>query len=190
MPGFASRVILLAVLASQSPWCAQDGAVTIHQNPSYQETEYEIRSGSCRVRWIFSHSAPNRGVARHIANCGLPLKDQVDLNARILREVLVRETDFHTLFLGGLSRFPEAQRLSLEAAKSALWNSRSGRPRSGTAANFVVELANTKDIFAEWRRMFAQVDLAMKVASVEEVSLNAAKVPSDCLVWFALQRAQ
>ncbi len=164
-----------------------DPIVRIQQRQAYRETVYEVRSGTCRIRWLFSHSEANKGIARHRADCQLPLNEQLELNARILREVLLHEHDFHTLFLGGLRAYPElARRLANSSAKSPKWDVRSGRSRSGTADGYVMELANTSDLFAEWRALFARFHFSLKVTGVEKVSVGPGRVPDDCLIWFSV----
>lgn len=175
-----------------------------------EETTYEILSGSCRIRWTVSAYGVNQGIARHRAECSLPLGDQIALNSRILDEVLERERTFHELFLGRLKPFPEISiRLAAAAKHSPGWDVRKGRPKSSKPMDrYLLDLLSSDEsaVLAEWRHLFEAKRLAFAVSGVEDVSVAAAgtlpfssqlvahgvtvgdRVPFDCLIWFSVTR--
>jgi len=171
-----------------------------------QETTYEIASGKCRIQWRVTHSGINAGIARHDAECSLPLKEQIALNGKILEKVLASGSTFRTLFLGTLTSFPELSiRLAVVAAGSPGWDVTRGRPaKSRTTDGYLLELLSSDtSVFAEWRRLFETQHLAFAVSGVEEVSVGPAqtlpyfqqlsaqgvratdRVPFSGLIWFS-----
>jgi hypothetical protein len=176
------------------------------------ETTYEIRSGSCRIRWTVARSGVNQGIAQHRAECSLPLSEQIALNAAILDKVIESEPTFRTLFLGRLKPFPEISvRLAAAAKRSPEWDARHGRPKSPRPlAAYLLDLFSSTEpaVFADWKRLFEEKHLTFAVSGVEEVSVGAAgtlpyfpqltalgvtagdRVPFDCLIWFSAVRQQ
>jgi hypothetical protein len=176
------------------------------------ETTYEIRSGSCRIRWTVARSGVNQGIAQHRAECSLPLSEQIALNAGILDKVIESEPAFRTLFLGRLKPFPELSvRLAAAAKRSPEWDARQGRPKSSRPlAAYLLDVFSSTEpaVFADWKRLFEEKHLTFAVSGVEEVSVGAAgtlpyfpqlmangvmaddRVPFDCLIWFSAVRQQ
>jgi hypothetical protein len=176
------------------------------------ETTYEIRSGSCRIRWTAARSGVNQGIAQHRADCSLPLSEQIALNSGILDKVMESEPTFRTLFLGRLKPFPELSvRLAAGAKRSPEWDAKHGRPKSSRPLTaYLLDLFSSTEpaVFADWKRLFEEKHLAFAVSGVEEVSVGAAgslpyfpqlmahgvtagdRVPFDCLVWFSAVRQQ
>jgi hypothetical protein len=194
---------------------AQQSEVRIVSSPLGSgpgETTYEVRSGSCRIRWTVARSGVNAGIAQHRAECSLPLSEQIALNSRILDKVIEVEPTFRTLFLGRLKPFPELSvRLAAAAKRSPEWDAERGRPRSSRPlAPYLMDVFSSSEpsVFAEWKRLFEQKQLTFAVSGVEEVSVGAAgslpffpqlttegvkpgdRVPFDCLIWFSAVRQQ
>jgi hypothetical protein len=203
----------IGVAQAQQPQPSSE--VRIVQSPvgsGPEETTYEIRSGSCRIRWTVARSGVNRGIAQHRAECSLPLSEQIALNSRILDKVIESEPTFRTLFLGRLKPFPEVSlRLAGAAKRSPEWDARRGRPKSSKPlAPFLVDLFSSSEppVFAEWKRLFEEKHLTFAVSGLEEVSVGAAgtlpffpqlmaegvkasdRVPFDGLIWFSAVRQQ
>jgi hypothetical protein len=179
---------------------------------SLEETTYEMRSGSCRIRWTVTRSGVNQGIAQHRAECSLPLSEQIVLNSSILDKVLENEPTFRTLFLGRLKLFPELSvRLAAAAKRSPEWDARHGRPKSSKpVARLLLDVISSSEpaVFAEWKQLFEQKRLAFAVSGIERVSVGTAgtlpyfpqlmaqgvtasdQVPFDCLIWFSAVRQQ
>jgi len=96
-------------------------------------------------------------------------------------------------------------RVAIAAARSPDWDPRRGRPRSGNANAFVVQVAHDpREFFPEMVAMLAAVHLRPELRSVEKVLVGTpkdtpfqerleaanvgerAKVPYDCILWFHL----
>ena len=173
---------------------------------SPEATTYDIASGPCRIHWTVTRSGINAGIARHDAECSLPLKEQIALNGKILEKVIASGSTFRTLSLGTVSSFPElAIRLTVAAARSPGWDAAQGRPTAAktTDAYLLELLSSDTSVFAEWRRLFETHQLAFAVSGVEEVSVGAAqtlpyfqqlsaqgvratdRVPFSGLIWFS-----
>jgi hypothetical protein len=177
-----------------------------------EDTTYEIRAGSCRIRWTVARFGADRGIAQHRAECTLPLSEQIALNAALLDKVLESEPTFRMLFLGRLKPFPEISIRLADAAKhSSEWDSRQGKPKNSMAMDrYLGNLlaSNESSVFAEWKRLFEEKRLTFTVAGVESVTVGAAgtlpyfpqlaargamasdKLPFDCLIWFSATRQQ
>src|SRR5262249_44070839 len=127
-----ASAFLATICVAQAQQPQANSEVRIVQSPvgsGPEETTYEIRSGSCRIRWTVARSGVNRGIAQHRAECSLPLSEQIALNSRILDKVIESEPTFRTLFLGRLKPFPEISvRLAAAAKRSPEWDARHGRP--------------------------------------------------------------
>jgi hypothetical protein len=176
------------------------------------ETTYEVRSGSCWIRWTIARSGVNQGIAQHRAECSLPLSEQIALNSRILDKVIESEPTFRTLFLGRLKPFPDfSVRLATAAKRSPEWDARHGRPKSSRPLDrYLLDVLSSTEppVFAEWKRLFEEKHLTFAVSGVEEVSVGAAgtlpyfpqlvahgvkasdRLPFDSLIWFSAVRQQ
>jgi hypothetical protein len=177
-----------------------------------EDTTYEIRAGSCRIRWTVSRFGADQGIAQHRAECTLPLSEQIALNAALLDKVLESEPTFRMLFLGRLDPFPEISiRLAAAAKHSSGWDSRRGKPRSSKPMDgYLLGLLSSSEsvVFAEWKRLFEEKRLTFAVAGVESVTVEAAgtvphfpqlsargvmaddRLPLDCLIWLSATRRQ
>ncbi len=186
--------IAAIVLASATDLARAQGIdeVRVSSSGSGVETAYEIRpSGACRIRWVVSRSGVNVGIAQYRAQCNLSLKEQMPAQAKILARVLAGEPQFQTLFLGRLAAWPElSQRLAAAAQRSAGWDAKAGRPKTGALNPFLLELASApdSDLFGEWKRIFEDHRLTLQVAGVEKASIGADKLPYDCLIWFSVRK--
>lgn len=186
----------------------------VHSEPQYAETTYSTAQGTCRIRWIVSHTELNKSVIRHRSECSLPLAGQVPLISKVMSKVLEDAsgaTAFRTLFWGRL--YPDGQpdatlaaRLAVAAKRSPLWDAMRGRPRARPQDlnGFVRKLANEVLIYSELREMFQKAGLDIEVAAVEKVLVMPAgqlpflkpllgaeikatdRLPYDCLTWFSI----
>jgi hypothetical protein len=215
LPRLLVASAFLAILCPALAQQAQPSEVRVVQSPVGSgpgETTYEVRSGSCRVRWTIARSGINQGIAQHRAECSLPLSEQIALNSRILDKVIESEPTFRTLFLGRLKPFPELSvRLAAAAKRSPEWDARHGRPKSSRPlAPYLLDVLSSTEppVFAEWKRLFEEKHLTFAVSGVEEVSVGAAgtlpyfpqlmadgvnagdRVPFDGLIWFSARRPQ
>ena len=205
--------MMAAVGAAQAKPLSPGSEVRIVPSPAGsgpEDTTYEVRSGSCRIRWTVARSGVNQGIAQHRAECSLPLSEQIALNSRILDQVLENEPTFRTLFLGRLAPFPELSvRLAVAAKRWPEWDTHRGRPRSTKpVATYLTDVVVSSEspVFTEWRRLFEERHLAFSVSGMEKVSVGAAgalpyfsqlmahgvtagdRVPFDCLIWFSAAR--
>lgn len=188
--------------------------ITIERNPQLQETTFVISSGDCRISWTVYESETNRGVIRHRSDCGLTLEEQAPLIDKLLRKVLLSGTDaagFRTLSWGRL--YPDGARdatlslrLALTAKRSADWDPTRGKPRGGDINGWVRNLANEGAIYEELRPIFRQFGLEIRLATVEKVLVQKAKLlpffdrlraagvrpddrlPFDCQAWFSVRQ--
>ena len=193
-------------------WAQEAAQVVVTSDAQSQETTYTATSGACRISWIVSSLAINRGVVRQRSACSRPLAEQVPLIAKVMSKVLSEPSDaatLRTLYWGRL--YPDGQpdsalamRLALAAKRSELWDAVRGRPRTGNVNNQVRKLANNALIYAELREMFQKSGLDIQVAAVEKVLVAPAgklpffeqlpkgeikatdRLPYDCMTWFSV----
>jgi hypothetical protein len=69
-----------------------------------------------------------------------------------------------------------ALRIALAAWRSADWNAKTGRPRSGDINAFVLALARSGRIFREFEGAFGALGLTVEPAAVEKVLVSPAGV--------------
>jgi hypothetical protein len=190
----------------------QDGVV-VERDTARRETTYKISSGSCRISWTVYESEVNRGVVRHRSDCGLTLGEQAPLIGKLLRKALEFRDDaasFRTLTWGRL--YPDDARevtlplrLALAAKRSTDWDPVRGVPRGGDINGWIRKLANEALIYKELRPVFEASGLEIRLAAVEKVLVQRAKllpffpmlreagvqpedkVPFDCQTWFSVQ---
>jgi hypothetical protein len=186
------------------------GQVTVKELTATQETTYSIEVDSCRTSWTAAHTKLNQSVIQQRSSCTLPLNRQLELVEKLLVRVLQDKTtasNFKTLFLGGLSAYPEMrERLATLAKRSSDWDLADGRPQAGRLDAALMRLANQQEFLAGWQELFQRHGLRIAVSGIEEAVVSRAgdlpyfarlepegikpgdKLPSNCLVWFSVQR--
>ncbi len=192
-------------------WAQASGDVVVTTDSQSQDTSYTAANGSCRISWVVSGLAINRGGARLRFQCSLPIAEQVPLISKVMDKALAGADLPHTLYWGRL--YPDgrpdptlAMRLAIAAKRSPLWDAPKGRPRSGNVNELVRKLANEALIYRELRDMFQAKGLDIHVTSVEKVLVAPAarlpffeqlpageiratdKLPFDCMTWFSITR--
>lgn len=178
-------VLVFAVLMPKGP------EIVILHRPNVKETVYTLQDNSLSLTTYDTEL--NRHVLRLRSKSDLPLKVQVKIISKILKEV-PKERQFRTFFIGRLLHAFGAdrtlsERLSLAASTSPLWDKEKGRPRSGHENNCVKEIANQVMIYPELREMFAKHGYEIQVSSVEKVLIDPrTKLPYDCQTWFSLSK--
>ena len=204
-----------AVLACAAVvWAQETPQVVVTSDTASQETIYTATSGSCRVSWIVSGLAINRGGVRQRSLCSLPLAEQIPLIAKVMGKVFSHSSGagtLRTLYWGRL--YPDghpdsalAMRLALAAKRSERWDAVRGRARTGNVNNLVRKLANDALIYAELREMFRKSGLDIEVSDVEKVLVAPAgklpffeqfpkgdvrasdRLPYDCMTWFSVTK--
>ncbi len=189
--------------------------IEVKRDSELKETTYTISSGDCRISWTVFGSEANRGVVRHRSDCGLTLGEQAPLIGKLLSRVMASGTDaveFRTLSWGRL--YPDnardatlSLRLALAAKRSADWDPVRGEPRSGDINGWVRKLAGEASIYEELRPVFRNSGLEIRLATVEKVLVQRAKLlpfferlreagirpedkmPFDCQAWFSVRPA-
>jgi hypothetical protein len=178
-------VLVFAILLPKGP------KIIVRHEGDVKETIYTLEDNSISLTTY--ETELNRHVLRLRSNSELPLKEQVAIVSRILKE-LPKEREFRTFFIGRLLNAFGAdrtlsERLSSAAAQSSLWDRVKGRPRSGHENKFVKEIANQAMIYQELQEMFARHGYEIEVSGVEKVLIDPqSKLPYDCLTWFLLSQ--
>ncbi len=192
------------------------GGVLVEHHAELRETNYTAVAGDCKISWTVYGSEANRGVARHRSDCGLTLGEQAPLIAKVLRKVMdtkgeaaqVRTLSWGRLYPDGARDATMAVRLALAAKRSAEWDAARGAPRGGDINGWVRKLANDAVIYQELRPIFRESGLEIRLATVEKVLVQQAKLlpfferlreggaragdklPFDCQAWFSVRPIQ
>jgi hypothetical protein len=178
-------VLVFAIVLPKGP-----KIIVLHKD-DVKETVYALEDTSLSLTTYDTEI--NKHILRLRSNSELPLKEQVGIMSRILKQV-PQERQFRTFFIGRLiSAFGAdktlSERLSLAASKSPLWDQVKGRPRTGHENNCVKEIANQAMIYPELKEMFARHGYEIEVSGVEKVLIDPqTKLPYDCMTWFSLSK--
>jgi hypothetical protein len=178
-------VLVFAVLMPKGP------KIVILHKPDTKQTVYSVEDNSISLTTY--ETEINRHVLRLRSKSDLPLKVQVKIISKILKEV-PKERQFRTFFIGRLLNAFGAdrtmsERLSLAASQSPLWDKEKGRPRSGHENQCVKEITNQVMIYPELRELFAKHGYEIEVSGVEKVLIDPqTKLPYDCQTWFSLSK--
>jgi hypothetical protein len=185
--------------------------VTIEQNSQWNATIYTISGAGCTIQWIARNS--EIGVIKHWSRCTASLSEQLPLWEKICAEFFSKDKNaqaFRTLFWGRLE--PETQngshelslRLSLAAYQSPGWDVKRGKPKSGDVNGFIRDIANTKMIYPELKKLFGRFQRSIAFSSAEKVLITEAaklpyyeqlkqrgvkaadRLPFDCVAWFTV----
>ncbi len=190
---------------------ATDDTIRVHRDEELSEIQLFVSEGSDSLAWQLSTTDANHGVVSARWPCSLSWETHVRLALRLLDRLLADTAELgtpHTLFLGRLNPCGDAvpvpaQRLARAALQSPDWDSAAGTARSGHVNELVVSLANEHNILAELCDVFETRGLTLRVSAVEKVLIGdlssagltrqqtdagAAKVPFDCMLWFAVER--
>ena len=164
----APIVVLCPHLVKAQP--AADGIDVRMEQQENGDVIYTADGGSCVIRWDFHKT----GGVRHRSECRLPLEEQIPFIQRIVAEVSkdrVRFDSMRFLSPGRLSEHSELSfRLAMAAHKSPLWNSRTGRPKSGRNENAtILRIAQQNSIFREFDQALARFNRKLTLTAAEKV---------------------
>jgi hypothetical protein len=167
----AAMVVLFPYPAKPQP--APDMIEVKMEQQANGDTIYTASIGhgeSCIIQWDFYKA----GWVRHRSQCRLPLKEQIPLIQRILAEVSKDRVRFDRMGPFSLGRISEHSELSLRLAiaahKSPLWDSRTGRPKSGRKENSaVLQIAEQNSIFREFDQALARFNRKLTLRAAEKV---------------------
>jgi hypothetical protein len=123
-------------------------------------------------------SVPDNGMVVQRSNCTLPIARQLTLTGRILDKFTEDQNALSNLklwSLGGLKGFPEVQeRLAILAKRSPGWDAAKGKPKSGAAEAFLIDLAVREGLFRAWEDLFEKHGLRIRLIAADEVVVETA----------------
>lgn len=192
---------------------SREHKVTITPQTEYKQTRYTLTAGDNQdISLVTYQTEINQGILRLRSASSAPLNEQIAILSQLFKTVRQKEPHqkFDTLFIGGLiSAFgPDNHQMALKLAQAAhaspQWDNQNGRSTSGHENNLLIQLANTAPIYPELNTMFANHGYAVRISGIEKVFINrvdklpiaealttkgiqpSARLPYDCLTWFAL----
>jgi hypothetical protein len=189
--------------------------VNIKLDSVYQEKHYTLKDSTGDYKFTVYLNDLNRGIIGYnykgLSAIPQQTKPMYTLLKTIFQDSLLN-FKIHTLVWGRLFKPANndllmSKRLALAATKSNAWNKKTGKPFAGHENAFVLNLANSAQIFPELRDLFNLLEYNIKVSGVEKVIIQTAaqlpfwdeisgkthkndKLPFDCQTWFSIEKAK
>lgn len=196
------NLCMMAFIFFAQSACSAD-AITVQKSeePEFKTTNYTAAGVTCLIAWAVRRSSHfKQGFSfSETSKCALPLAEQKPYRAALLTRLMADTNNLEGMRgfgWGGLQRGDAtdeyASRMMAVVAKSRDWDSTKGKPTKPKGNPYFVlkKLINDENVFSEVVAVFSAKNLVLWVQDIEEMQIKSGKikVPSNCIVIFAVKR--